>query len=305
MIGAKKFDPENRVVEKPQDKKRHEGYVENVDHAADMAVHIYAAKPYKLLNRVRPREDPAVKEYRIESYEPITTATADKAMTMVQKIMNPKLYQIKFPAEGKDLEQYLFQNYPYYRNIMSYINDVLIRSMIGDPNAVAIVMPLDLLVTDLEKAQPIIDIAKSSQVWDYEFAKWYLIHRKAEYKDKKTTNYFHYIDQTSITYFKVESLQDKSDLTYSEIAVYNHNIGEPPVWFLGGIISKINYNGPLYRSFFSAATPHWNKVVTGDSDLDGAFVNHMHPIRVELTEDCGFTFGDTRCLGGKVDNGKG
>ena len=281
-----------------KDKKRHDAYTTTVEHAADMAVHIYAAKPLKLLNRVRPREDPAVKLYRLESYEPITTATADKGMVTVQKIMNPKLYTIKFPESGKELEQYLFQNYPYYRNVMTYVNDVLIRGMIGDPNSVAIVMPLDMTITDSEKAQPIVDIAKSDQVWDYEFAKWYLIHRKEEKRGKEIVDYFHYIDKTNILYFKT-ILKDK-EIRVEEISSYAHNIGEPPVWFLGGIISKMNYNGALYRSFFSAALPHWNKAVTSDSDLDGAFVNHMHPIRVELTEDCGFVFNDMRCMGGKI-----
>jgi hypothetical protein len=283
-----------------RDKKRHEGYVLSVDHAADMAVHIYAEKPYKLLNRVRPREDPAIKEYRLLSYEPVTTATSDKAMVTVQKIMNPKLYTIKFPESGKELEQYLFENYPYYRDMMVYINDVLIRGMIGDPNSVAIVMPLDMMITDSEKAQPIIDIAKSSQVWDYEFGKWYLIHRKEEKKGKETFNWFHYIDKTSIIYFKTTS-RDSKDITITELARYEHGIGEPPVWFLGGIITKMSYNGALYRSFFSAAIPHWNKAVTGDSDLDGAYVNHMHPIRVEVTEDCGFMFQEMRCNGGKIN----
>ncbi len=282
-----------------KDKKRHEGYVLSVDHAADMAVHIYAAKPLKLLNRVRPREDPAVKQYRLESYEPITTATSDKAMSTVQKIMNPKLYTIKFPESGKDLEQYVFQNYPYYRNMMVYVNDVLIRAMIGDPNSVAIVLPLDMTITDTEKAQPVIDVAKSEQIWDYEFAKWYLIHRKEEKKGKEIINYFHYIDKVDVVYLRTV-LKDK-DIRIEELSRYAHNIGEPPVWFLGGIVAKMGYNGALYRSFFSAAVPHWNKAVTGDSDLDGAYVNHMHPIRVEVTEDCGFMFQDMRCNAGKIN----
>jgi hypothetical protein len=286
-----------------KDKRRHENYGLSVDHATDMAVHIYATKPLKLLNRVRPREDPAVKQYRLESYEPVTTATADKAMTTAQKIMNPKLYTIKFPESGQELEQYLFQEYPYYRNVMSYVNDVLIRAMMGDPNSVAIVMPLDLTITDSEKAQPIIDIAKSFQIWDYEFAKWYLIHRKEEKEGKKIINYFHYIDGVKIVYLRTTT-EDK-EIRIEQLAEYEHNIGEPPVWFLGGIISTMSYNGALYRSFFSAALPHWNKAVTSDSDLDGAFVNHMHPIRVELTEDCGFMFKDFRCMNGKVDSGNG
>jgi hypothetical protein len=283
--------------------RRHANYALSVEHASTMAVHLDAAKPFEILNRVRPREDPAVKDYRLHSYEPITTATSDKAVSTVQKIMNPKLYEISFPDSAKELEQYLFSNYPFYRNVMTYVHDVLIRQMLSDPNAVAIVMPIDLDITDTQRAQPIIDIAKSSQVWDYEFAKWYLIHRKTETEQKEIENYFHYIDKMQIIYFKTAQQRTTSEIRVEVISIYNHNIGEPPVWSLGGIISKMSYNGALFRSFFSAAVPHWNKAISSDSDLDGAFINHMHPIRVEQTEECMFSLEGNRCMGGKIMNG--
>ncbi len=285
--------------------KRHDGYKVSVDHASDMAVHIYGAKPEKILNRVRPREGEDVKKYRLESYEPITTAKADKAITTVQKIMNPKLWSVKFPDLGKELEQYLFSNYPYYRNIMTYLNDVVIRAMIGDPNGVLIVIPLDMNITDLDKTTPIAECVKSESIHDYEFGKWFLIHRKKVKTDKGEVDYYHYIDGDKIIYFTLEFNKGTKQLTYSIISEYTHSIGEPPVWFLSGIITKLLNNGVLYRSYFSAAVPFWNKAISGDSDLDGAYTNHMHPIRVEVTEDCGFVMDDLRCNGGKITKNDG
>jgi hypothetical protein len=285
-------------------KKRHDGYAVTVDHAEDMAVHIYAAKPIKILERVRPREDAEVKQYRLESYEPITTATSDKAIVTVQKIMNPKLYTLAFPDSAKELEQYLRVNYPYYRDFMVYVKDVLIRAMIGDPNSIAMVIPLDLDIPDTEKARPIIDIVASEKLWDYQFAEWYLVHRKEEKIDNVVYNFFHYIDKQFIYYVRIkQEIDGKSTMLI--LSQYEHGIGEPPVWFLSGIITKVTHTGVLYRSFFSAALPYWNKAVSGDSDLDGAFVNHMHPIRVEQTEECGFVFEDSVCSGGQITrNGK-
>lgn len=282
---------------------RHPYFLESVTHAMDMGVHINGDKPIKLLERVRPREDPEVKRYRLESYEPITTSTADKAMVTTQKIMNPKLYTIKFPDSAKDVEQYLFKNYPFYGNILTYVNDAIIRCMISDPNGLLCVVPLDMNITDAEKVQPVVTIFKSRDIWDYEFGKWYLIHEKQLKNKDGTTDWFYYIDTTKVTYFKVVTNLDK--YTQTILSEYIHNIGRVPAWQLSGIIKDVNREGVLFRSFFSAAVPYWNKAVTGDSDLDGAFVNHMHPIRVELTEDCDFNFQGMRCNGGKVMNTEG
>jgi copper chaperone CopZ len=280
-------------------KRRHPFYMESVDHAMDMSVHINGTKPFKLLNRVRPREDPDVKKYRLESYEPITTAAADKAMVTTQKIMNPKLWTIKFPESGQDLEQYLFTNYPFYGNLMTYVNDAIIRCMMADPNGLLAVLPLSMEITDAQQVQPIVSVIKSAQVWDYEFGKWYLFHHKTEKdKDGRQVNIFYYVDGVEVVHFKTVTETDRI-ATYI-ISTYVHNIGEPPVWPLAGIIKEVDYTGALYRSYFSAALPHWNKAVTSDSDLDGAFSLHMHPIRVELTEDCDFVYRNNRCVGGKV-----
>ncbi len=278
--------------------QRHEYYKVTVDHADDMAVHINGKKPEKLLNRVRPREDPEVKKYRLESYEPITMATADKAIVTVQKIMNPKLWSIKFDQTAAELQQYLFKNYPFYGNVMTYVNDVIIRAMLADPNGLVCVVPLDFEITDAQKVTPVTSVIKAADIWDYEFSKWYLIHEKKEKKGDEEIDFFYWFDGVQVIRFKTITKKDSTNVYV--LGSYVHNIGEPPVWFLSGLITTFDYSAVLYRSFFSAAVPHWNKAVTGDSDLDGAFVNHMHPIRVELTEECDFKFKEMRCMGGKI-----
>jgi hypothetical protein len=283
--------------------RRHSYYAETVDHARDMGVHIHGHKPFKLLERVRPREDPEVKRYRLESYEPITTATADKGIVTVQKIMNPKLWTIKFPKGAEDIENYLFKQYPFYSNVMTYVNDVIIRAMLADPNGLICVVPLDMNLIDTQKVSPVATVIKSADLWDYEFGKWYLIHEKEEKDNDKKIDFFYWLDTTQVVRFKVITSPTKTETVI--IGSYNHGIGEPPAWFLSGLIVTFEYAQVLYRSFFSAATPHWNKAVTSDSDLDGAFVNHMHPIRVELTEDCDFQLKDMRCVGGKINYADG
>lgn len=282
--------------------KEHIAYAQSVKQAEDMSVHILGTKPVRLLERMRPREDPAVRAYRLESYESITTAVADKGIFTIQKMMNPKLWSIVFPEGGKDLEQYLMKDYPFYGSLMTYTNDVIIRMMLADPNAVVVVMPINWEIPDTVQAQPIASIIGSARIKHYEYGVWYLILDKID--PVTQTNYFYYIDGVEYVYFKVKK-EVNNQITYNEIKRYVHNIGEAPVTPLGGLVTDVHNNALVYRSYFSAALPNWNKAITADSDLDGAFINHMHPIRVEVTEECDYSFEGMRCMSGKIDyNGK-
>jgi hypothetical protein len=279
--------------------KKSLAYDRAVNHAEDMSVHILGAKPVKLLSRVRPREDEEIRDYRLESYEPITTATADKAIFTVQKMMNPKLWSITFPDSSKDLEQYLFKDYPFYKNVMLFVNDVLIRSMLADPNGVVVVLPLDMSIDDTQEVTPLANVVHSSRIWASEYGKWYLLYMDQMQVGKDKWDVFHYVDGDEVVKLRCKK-EPNNAISYEVISSYQHNIGTVPVWPLGGIIADHSISGVLYRSYFSAALPHWNKAISADSDLDGAFINHMHPIRVEVTEECDFTFEGSRCLGGKV-----
>ncbi len=291
---------------------KHSRYESDVAHAEDMGVHIYGTKPVKLLERVRPREDPSHRDYRLLSYEPITTSTGDKGMYVVNKILNPKLWDIKFPDGARDVEDYLLKNYPFYGSMIKYVQDVLVRAMVGDPNGLVVVMPLDLDIPQTEKSSPIAQIYHSSKVYQYSYGRWYLLLDKVEkinsgpkVADKEEWFFFTYVDEQEIVKFKTAKRPDGAIET-EELQRYVHGIGKCPVWFLGGITKDIgNEYESFFRSYFSAALPYWNKAVTADSDLDGAFVSHMHPLRVEVTDDCDFSLDGQRCNNGKLQRGEG
>src|SRR5688572_8605601 len=85
--------------------KKHECYDECCDHAEEMSWHLYGVKPVKLLERTRPNEDPEIKTYRLENYEPITKSAADKAVHIVSKIFNPNLYSVRWKDKSKSSEE--------------------------------------------------------------------------------------------------------------------------------------------------------------------------------------------------------
>jgi hypothetical protein len=69
---------------------RHSKYEDTVQHAKEMGVHIYGDDPDHLINRLRPREEEEVKDYRVESFEPITKASAGKCIDIVTKMFAGK-----------------------------------------------------------------------------------------------------------------------------------------------------------------------------------------------------------------------
>jgi hypothetical protein len=93
-----------KVVKDDKDKEKHHLYKAAKEHFEEMSWHVYGKKPERLLNRVRPREDPAIKQYRLDSYEPITKSYCKKAISICHKVFNPKLNTIRFDNSKKQSE---------------------------------------------------------------------------------------------------------------------------------------------------------------------------------------------------------
>src|SRR6188508_1596400 len=97
------------LIDMIQRDKRHDLYKETCECYNKMAVHIYGKKPDVILDRTRPSEPTEVKNYRKENYEPTTKSTAGKALSILAKIFNPRVYQIKWKNQtknGKELQDY-------------------------------------------------------------------------------------------------------------------------------------------------------------------------------------------------------
>ena len=80
------------------DKAYHDFYQVATQHASELAVHFCKANPSALLDKVRPNEPPTIKQYRLESWQPVTYASAKKVETVVHRSLDNKLHDIQFPA---------------------------------------------------------------------------------------------------------------------------------------------------------------------------------------------------------------
>lgn len=304
VYGTQEFAERLKAIIK--DGYRHSLYEQTVEHAKEMAVHIYGDKPLFLLERSRPREDGDVTTYRIENYEPTTKAGADKAIDIVGKIFNPSLYTINFKeqnAESKELQQYTLEYYPNYNSIPTYDKEVLLRKMIADPNAVLAIKPSEVPELDTERIKPVSIIYGSCNIWDYE-KDYFLIFDREETIRGTTYHYFYYYDKTDYIEFSVFFNPANETVVTNVEDQYRHSFKEIPVWFLRGK-SKCLDNGQIfYESFFSSALPDWNLAVIHNSDLLGAYINHLHPQKYELAEECNFKFKfegrEYPCRGGEV-----
>lgn len=289
------------------EKNRHETHKASIEHAEEMSVHLYGVKPLKLLEMVRPREEAETKAYRLNAYQPTTESTAEKALGIVSKIFNPTLYTIQWPENNenaKKLEEYSMEYYPGYNSVINYLQQVGLKKMLADPNAVLAVTLINYEITDAERAEPYAVIYGSKNIW-YQDSNMFLIFKKKE-PSKKGADIFTFClyDKNQIVEFTAQKVS-RTDVEIIEIARYTHNFDEVPVWHLRGIPEALDNGMVYYKSFFKAAVPFWNLAINHESDLFGAYINHLHPIRAELAEECDYTYEKQRCRLGKITFGDG
>jgi hypothetical protein len=292
LYGSEEFNANliNLIKKAHKEEGRHSCYSQCVEHAEEMSWHLYGTTPTELLERARPREDPEIKDYRIQNYEPTTKSAADKAINVVSKIFNPNLYSIRWKEEttsGRDLKKYTLEDYPVNNSIVNYMKDVVLRKMLADPNAVAAVKPMEMPQTDADQLKPVMVIFGSANVWNFDIDHYLIFIRSEDNGNGVKWYYFQYYDKVQYILFRAY-LSPTEQLYHEELEVYVWNLDQTPVWHLQGIVESQDNGDILYKSFFASAAPFWNLAIVHESDVLGAYINHMHPLRWEISEECDF-----------------
>ncbi len=279
----------------------HPLYIEMVIAALEMAVHIFGEKPRKLLKIVRPREDPEITEYRLNIFEPITQSKSDKAFTILLKIFNTKLWSINYKDndQGHELQVFLEKNFYLFGDFILYIQKVLMKNMLADANGVVFYRPANFFIGQNEKIAPIPIVFNSRQILQFIPGMFYILLDSETIKSgNRELHQIWIVDSEKIQLFKERAGKQGTIIWTLEID-WVHDLGIVPIWDMGGLVDG-RFQGFFYKSFFSPAAPHWNKAILSESDLDGAFINHMHPIRVEVGSDCDFQWEDQQCINGQI-----
>lgn len=280
---------------------RHPGYRQACKHADEMGVHVYGDAPTELLNRVRPREEDDIKKYRIESYEPITKSSCNRGISIVNKIFNPTLWSVRSKDEekSKELLEYLFQYFPVYNSVVAYVREVVVKKMLADPNGIIVVRPQKAPELESERLKPIIKVFGCRSVYNYDFEHYLVL---VDRYDKVHT--FEYFDKTQWIKFTALHKKDNKNrggtiiIDIIEQYVYNHE--EMPVWHLRGVSEAQDAGEIVYKSYFEPARPFWNLAITHESDVFGAFIQHMHPLRIEPASTCTYKLQGQPCRNGNI-----
>jgi len=300
IYGTSDFN--NLLIDMIQRDKRHDLYKETCECYEKMAVHIYGCTPDAILERTRPSEPEEVKNYRKENYEPTTKSTAGQALSIVSKIFNPRLYQIKWKNQtenGKRLQDYTLEYYPIFNSVVKFMAESGLKRMIADPNGLMAIRPVKLPENDLVTVEPIIMLYGSKSLW-WKDSDCYVIHIKVEDDKAGQIHSFTYYDKTFIVDFTVQ-IANAKEIVLNEKFKYP-TLGELPAWELQGEPQTTDEGQPYFVSYFDPALPHWNLAITHDSDLFGSYIRHLFPQKVELVEDCDYIDPDfsQRCSQGKI-----
>jgi hypothetical protein len=271
-------------------KHRHKYYQKTVDHARDMGVHVEGEMPKHLLEINRPNEQEEIKQYRLDTYEPVTQSLSEKVVNTVNKIFNPRLWSVEYPEQqGNDtLAQYLTEDYPFYRSIINFITETYTVKDFSDPNGAIVVLPQNFDIPDTELYEPVATVYPSETLVDYD----------EHYYTFLFEDVIKIFTKNEIMYWKKEGKQN-----WVNFFMYTHNFGFAPVFRLGGVIK--GKKEPFYfESFIRGVLPHWNQVVQLTSDLQAAYVNHLYMDKWEFETEC----DNDGCVGGNIrttiQNGK-
>jgi hypothetical protein len=288
--------------------KRHDLYKKCCDHAEEMGIHIYGNKPTEILKRVRPREPEEIRKYREDNYEATTKATASRALSVLAKIFNPDNYSIKWQnmtTNGTKLQSFALENYPKHNSIVKFLSQAGLKRMIADPNGVFAIRLKEVPETDTETPEPEVKVFGSPAIWFYD-DEHFLIHIKEEDIRGRKWHYFQYYDDEKYVDFHAQIVNSKR-VDVVEDDSYVHALGQIPVWFLTGETETCDNGMEYYTSFFEPALPFWNKAINHESDLDAAFIMHLHPQKVIVGEECDYVDAvvNQRCMNGRIPDGKG
>lgn len=291
-----------------KNESKHEHYKAAKDHFEEMSWHVYGKKPEKLLERMRPREDPAIKAYRLESYEPITKSKCKKALSILHKIFNSKLYSIRFTDEKKKeeeiLKKYTLEAYPRFNSVVNYFANYILKKMIADPNGIILVQPIIYDIKVQDRVKPILTCYNSAKIHEINADYVLLFDKQGETKDNNEW-YYTYADKVGVYKLLVSQVKTNSQqATVTTLYSYVHNFGEIPIWQLGGEYSEEQYG--LLESYFYDAVPFWNEAINDHSDVNGNYRMHINSQKWEIADECEFVehgeSGHYPCEGGYIFN---
>lgn len=277
------------------------GREKTVKIARRLAPHVFGEDPVEIISKQRPNEPDDVKKYRVDVWEPETTAFFGRFFNVVSRIGAPSAFAITYPPSpsiiGDDsFEQYAENEYGDFKSIHNFTFEVLHQWIYGDPNAVLAIFDPHIEFDEVGNISDEYTPNPQPFIYPSEYVVWkrerkeYLI--KTDYKSPVLINQetvmkgkvYLYADQASIYFMR--QFGQQSEHKFEVIKWQDHYVpNTTPCITLGGDL-KTKGSKKWYESFIQPAVADWNKYIGSRSDLDAWKTRTMYPVPVIAAADC-------------------
>lgn len=285
-----------------KDKFRWHGYEKTVELADGLKPHVFGDKPVRIIDEARPNEPDDVKDYRLKVWRPETKGFFGRVMNVVSRIGAPTASTTIYRDEpsiigDNSFREYTKKEYGDYDSIHGYTFEVLLEWMLGDANAVLLLMDIDGAYDEngvpkdgyFPNPQPYIYPAESVH-WKVEREEYLIL---TEYKSKVTANQkqmqkgFVYLWIDTYGVYVVEQHGLQKDFNFRVIPLCRSHLqnGTTPAITTGGDL-KTKGLKKWYESFIQPAVADWDKYIGSRSDLDAWKTRTMYPVPVIAATEC-------------------
>lgn len=276
---------------------KHLNYDKTVSIAKELQVHSKGNVPIEILNLDRPNEPVKYKEYRSNKavISPITKSKWGQISSTTDKISMAEDWSVKFPEslpsikKGETLEDYTTINYPYFDSVLNWYFKVCKKAMEDDPNGVIAIFPFEEIKSETEYIKPFAFIYPSECIIEYRESEFcaILCKEKSLIKTKggfeRSGNIFIFFDKDTLIKAVEKGVNSQNKPVY-DTTIMNHNIGDMPVFKLGGVVKSFEDNQILYDSFYAPVVPYFNEAIARYSDHQVNMMLHLHPDRWEVMD---------------------
>lgn len=306
-----------KAVEKGELPPYYPTYIPSVEYYNEIRTHAEKGVfPHRLFSERSPNQTNEEYEYQMKNYRQKTLPVYMDFLNVVLRAFNDGNYSVDFPNDGDNPMQEYVNNLPKYGSLDEYMRNIVTNVKLKDSNGVIAVKP-KYVPRDEETGQFLngeeIEVLpcyyKSKQVVYRVEGETYMIelpeHSMVKYAGKTQPKGKVYELYDKNTIYRIEQKGDYTDFEFDIYEYFNHEIGECPVFVLGGI-EQIMYNDVVYQSPFLYAVDCLDLAALNYSNLQLSINNCVYPYRVMIGNICDFEDNTgARCDGGVVYSNDG
>ena len=263
--------------------KRREHYQDYNQAATQHDWHFDGKYPTELIERKRPSEDSDIRQYRKDSFQPMTKPTATKVLSSLQKIRKSPDWNVSSGAmipriaTDEDIYNYCYHNFPIFHSIERWAFNYFLRNYLTDAGAMVITIPISFEVQDNEYFKPYSWIVESDDVFEYS-PNEYIIWESEEthqYKEgnKIKSGFVCYALTTTMLYRYV---QTDSAGKFSVDLEFEHNLNFLTAYPVGVVVTDTEDKLLFYETRIAGIIPALNEAIALYSDIQAEVVQHVH-----------------------------